>query len=110
MNKTLYIFRGASLLLIIVLLVYLNGKSENNLKRITKFKYDTFNKIKSDSLDTQRKLDVMVSDTSKFTEQIMEESPIVRRGLHYIMGVVVLWVIVELGFSIARKRTLSQQE
>jgi hypothetical protein len=103
MNKTRYIFRGGFFLLLIALLVYLNGKTENNIKRITKFKYDTFKKIKSDSLDTEGKLDVMVTETSKFTEQIMEESPSVRKGFHYIMGVIVLWVIFELGFLVARK-------
>jgi hypothetical protein len=103
MNRTKYILRGTLLILIVLLLIYLNGKTDDNIRRIAKFKLETFNKIKADSLDSEDKFDLLVNETTKFTERIAQDSPHIRDGVRYLIGVVVLLIVIELGFLIAKR-------
>ena len=104
MNWAKYVIRGTLLLLIILLLVYLNRKTDNTFRRITKFKLETLNKIKTDSLDAKHKFDTLVSETTKFSRQISEDSPHVKESARYLIGVVGLLIALELGFFIAKRR------
>jgi hypothetical protein len=104
MNTAKYILRGTLLLAVVLLLIYLNGKNDDNIARIAKFKFETFNKIKADSLDTEHKFDLLVNETTKFTEQMIEDSPQMREGVRYLIGVAGLLIAVELGFLIAKRR------
>ena len=72
--------------------------------RIARFKLETLNKIKNDSLDTKHKLDLLVDETTKFNKQFIDNSPHVKEGIRYLIGVVVLLIVVELGFFITERR------
>ena len=98
MNRTKYILRGTLLLLIVLLLINLYRKTDDNIARIAKFKIETLNKIKTDSLDTEHKFDLLVNETTKFNKQFIEDSPHVKDGIRYLIGAVGLLIAVELGF------------
>jgi len=98
MNRTKYILRGTLLLLIVLLLINLYRKTEDNIARLAKFKVETINKIKTDSLDTERKFDLLVNETTKFNKQFIEDSPHVKEGIRYLIGAVGLLIAAELGF------------
>jgi hypothetical protein len=104
MNRIKYILRGTLLLLIVFLLIYLNGKTNDNIARIAKFKFDTFNKLKADSLDAEHKVDVLVDETQKFSEQISKDSPQIRDGMRYLITVVGILIAVEIVFFVAKRR------
>jgi hypothetical protein len=104
MNWTKYILRGTLLLLIVLLLINVVRKTNNNMGRIVKFKLDTLNKIKSDSLDTEHKLDLLVNKSTEFTGQIMDETPQLKEGMRYLIGAIVLLIVFELSFFIAERR------
>ncbi len=106
MNRTKYILRGVLLLLVVLLLINLYRKTDSNLARIAKFKLDTFNNVKADSLDTEHKFDLLVDETTKFNKQLNEDSPQIREALRYLFGAVGLLIAAELGFFISKgKRT-----
>ncbi len=104
MHRTKYILRASLLLLIVFLLINLYRKTDDNIAQIAKFKLETLNKIKTDSLDTERKLDVLIKETAKFNEQFIEKSPEVKGALRYVMGTVGLLIALELGFFIAERK------
>jgi hypothetical protein len=106
MNRTKYILRGTLLLLIVFMLINLYRATEDNLARIAKFKFETLNKVRTDSLDTEHKFDFLVNEATKFNKQFIEDSPHVRDGFRYLFGAVGLLIAIELGFFITeRKRT-----
>ena len=104
MNRTRNIFRGLFFLLAVLLLIHLNRKTDVNLGVIAKFKYETLNKIKSDTLGSKAKLDLLVQETTKLNEQISQDSSHAQDVLYYLMGVVALFIGSELIFSIKAKR------
>ena len=81
MNRTKYILRGTLLLLIVFMLINLYRTTEDNLAGIAKFKFETLNKIRKDTLDTERKFDLLVHETTKFNKQFIEDSPHVREWI-----------------------------
>ena len=104
MNRRKYILRGTLLLLIVVLLINLYRKTDDNIARIAKFKLETLKKIKNDSLDTEHKFDLLVNETTEFNKQFVENSPQVRGAFRYLMGAVGLLIAVELSFFISEGR------
>ena len=69
------------------------------------FKYKTFKKIETDSLDTKRKVELLVNETTKF----IDNSSRVRNGVRYLTLLFVLQIIAELVFLILSKKGLKQQ-
>jgi len=63
-------------------------------------------KIQTDSLDSKHKLDLLVKETTKF----IDDSSHVREGIHYLVGLLVLWAAIELGFFIQDSRNYRRQE
>ena len=106
MNRTRYIFRVVFFLLTILLLVSLNRKTDDNTRTIAEFKFKMIEKIRTDSLDSKHKLDLLLNETTKF----IDDSSHVREGIHYLVGLVGLWVAIELGFLILEKRNYGRQE
>ena len=106
-NRTKYIVRGALLLLIVLLLINLTRKTDD-MARIAKFKFELLNKIKADSLDAEKKIDLLVNENAKFNEQIMADSPHIRNGLRYLFAAVGLLIAVELGFFITKRRRVDE--
>jgi hypothetical protein len=104
MNRTRYILRALFLFLVVSLLFYLNKRANLNLGAIAKFKYETLNKIQSDSLDSKDKLDVMIQETEKFNEQINEDSSRALNAIYSLIGVVTLFIVSELIFATIKKR------
>jgi hypothetical protein len=104
MNRTKYILRGTLLLLIVLMLINLYRKTDDNIARIAKFKFETFNKIRTDSLDTEQKFELLVNETTKFTKQFIEDSPHVKDGFRYLFDAVGLLIAIELGFFITERR------
>src|SRR5688572_17689128 len=108
MNRKKYILRGTLLLLIVLLLINLFRKTDSNMARIAKFKIETLNKIKTDSLDTERKLDLLVDETTKFNKQLNEDSPQINKALQYLIGVVGLLIAVEFFFFISKRKNVGE--
>ena len=104
MNRPKYIIRGTLLLLIVLLLINLFRKTDSHMARIAKFKIETLNKIKTDSLDTERKLDLLVDETTKFNKRLNKDSPQINEALQYLIGVVGLLIASELVFFISKRR------
>src|SRR5687768_12867009 len=100
MNKTRNILRLIFLLVAIALLVYLNGKSNDNTQTVAEFKLKTYHEIKKDSLDSREKLDLLVNGTETF----VDGSSRVRSGIRYLTLLFGLLVVVELTFLILNKR------
>jgi len=103
MNRK-YILRAILVLLTVFLFINVIRKTNDHMGRIAKFKLETFNKIKSDSLDTEHKLDLLVNETEKFSNQMHEDSPDIKDAIQYLIGIVVLFIAVEIGFSLAHRR------
>jgi serine kinase of HPr protein (carbohydrate metabolism regulator) len=106
MNKAKYVFRIVFFLVAVVLLVYLNGKTDDNTATIAEFKFKMFKKMQTDSLDSKHKLELLVNETTKF----VDDSSRVRKGIHYLTGLFTLLVVVEFGFLIMGKRNYGRQE
>ncbi|AYB32368.1 hypothetical protein D4L85_18115 [Chryseolinea soli] len=103
MNRIRNILRAFFLLLTISLLFYLNKRTDLNVGAIAKFKYETLNKIQSDSLDSKDKFDLLVQETEKFNEQISEDSSRALKVIYLLIGVVILFIVSELMFTVMKK-------
>ena len=103
MNRK-YILRAILVLLTVLLFINVIRKTNDHMGRIAKFKLETFNKIKSDSLDTEHKLDLLVNETEKFSNQMDEDSPHIKEAIQYLIGIVVLFIAVEIIFSLSERR------
>jgi len=106
MIRAKYISRLIFFLLAVFLLVYLNRKTNDDTVTVAEFKFKMFEKIQKDSLDSKRKLDQLVNETTKF----IDDSSRVREGIHYLTGLFGLLVAVELGFFIFEKKNHERQE
>lgn len=106
MKKARNIFRIVFFLLAIVLLVYLNSKAEDNTETIVEFKIKMIEKIRTDSLNAKHKLDLLVNETTKF----MDHSTNVKKGINYLIQLLVLFVVSELFFLILKKKNDSRKE
>src|SRR5258707_15746970 len=105
MNRARYIFRVVIFLLIVIQLVYLNRKTEGT-RTIAEFKFKMLEKIRTDSLDSKNKLDLLLNETTKF----IDNSSHVREGIHYLMLLLGLLVANKLGFLLVEKRNYARQE
>lgn len=106
MNRAKYIFRIIFFLLTVLLLVRLNRKTDDTVVTIAKFKFNTIEKLRTDSLDSKHKLDLLLNETTKF----IENSSHVRKEIHYLTGLLTLLIVVELGFLIREKRNSGRPE
>lgn len=86
------------------LIVYINTKTDDNAQTIAEFKFETLKKLKPDSLDARDRLDLLLNETKKFSEQNADDSSHIRKGLRYLITILTLWMIVEITFSILKKR------
>jgi len=99
MKRTRYIFRIAFFILIVLQLVYLNRKTDDNVETIAEFKFKMFEKLRTDSLDSKHKMEVLLDETTKF----VDDSSHVRKGIHHLMALLALLVTIEFGFFILMK-------
>ena len=106
MKRTKYIIRAVFFLLTVFLLVSLNRRTDDNTKSIVEFKLKMVEKIRTDSLDAKHKLDLFVDETTRF----IDSSSHVREGIHYLVGLLTLWGVIELGFLIRENIEISQQK
>jgi hypothetical protein len=108
MNLTRTIIRGLLSALAILILIYLNVKTRDNIGLVAEFKFETFDKmmdnIKSDSLYMKQRLGILHNETTRFTGQILEDTSHVREGIHYLMGVLGLFITSELGFFLIKRK------
>jgi len=105
MNKPRLIFRIIFFLLALFLLVYVNKKTDDNTMSIVEFKLKTLQKISNDTLDSKQRLETVLNDTTNF----IDHSSHVRKGIHYLIGLLVLWGAVEMIFIIQQRRNYGQQ-
>lgn len=106
MNRVRDIFRVVVFLLTVVLLVYLNRKTNDNAETIAEFKFKIIEKIRTDSLDSKQKFDLLLNETTKF----IDASSHVRRGIHYLIRLLALWLVIELVFLILRNTSYVRRE
>ena len=108
MTRIKYIIRASLLVLLIAQLIYLNRQTDNALGKIARFKYQTLKKANADSLETDRKLKLIVKETEAFNNQMVEDSPFIRTGLPRVFGIVGLIILAEVGLFIAKRRMRSE--
>jgi hypothetical protein len=106
MNTARWILRLVFFLLAVLLVVYINKKSDDHAVTVAEFKYNMFKKIESDSLDTKHKLDLLVDETSTF----IDDSSRIQKGIHYLTLLFATVVIVEIGFLIFERKYYRRQE
>jgi hypothetical protein len=106
MNRTRNIFRVVFIFLAVILLVYINRKSNDNAMSIVEFKYKTFKKIEADSLDAKQKVELLVNETTKF----VGDSARVRNGVHYLTLLFGLQITAEFVFLILSKKSFKRQD
>jgi hypothetical protein len=106
MNRTRNIFRFVFIFSAVILLVYINRKSNDNTMSIVEFKYKTFQKLAADSVDNKNKVEQLVNETTKF----INDSSRVRTGIHYLTLLFVLQIIAEFVFLFISKKGLRQQD
>lgn len=107
MNRTRFFLRIFFLLLIVSILFYLNRKSGVNIDTIARFKLETVNKMRTDSLDNKDKFDLLVRETTKFSEKINEDSSHAQEAINILMGTVVIFIISELLFLSKGRRAFT---
>jgi hypothetical protein len=106
MNRTRNIFRLVFILLAAILLIYINGKSNDNSMSIVEFKYKTYKKIEADSLDAKQKVELLVNETSKF----IDDSTRMSNGVHYLTLLFALQITAEFIFLILSKKKFKRQD
>lgn len=108
MRQTFYIIRSILLIWTILIFVYLNRKTTDNIELVEEFKFEKFDRmmdnVKSDSTPTKAGLNILDSETTRFTGEILEDSARVREGMLYLMATFGLFIAMEVSFSIASKR------
>ena len=96
------------LLWTILLLIYLNIKTADNIELVAKFEFENFdyliNSIKSDTTYRELKLHSLENETTKFTRQIREDTSYIREGIFYLIGALGLFLVSELSFFIHDKK------
>lgn len=105
-DRIKYILRIIFFLLVVSQLVHLNGKAESDAQTIADFKFKMIEKLRTDSLNSKHKVELLLNDTTKF----IENSSPVRRGIRYLIGLITLWAVIELIFIILRKGNYKTQE
>jgi hypothetical protein len=98
MTKTRTIFRLVFIVLAIILLVNMTRKPNDNSESIPQFKFKMFQKIRTDSLDTRQKVNVLVNETTKF----VEGSSKTRKGIHLLALLFAVLIVNEFAFLILK--------
>lgn len=95
-----YVSRGVLFFLAICIIVYLNRKTDDNVDSIAEFKFKMYQKLQTDSLNSMQKADILLKETTKF----VDDSSRLQKGTRYLMALLGLVIITELGFLIMAKR------
>ena len=98
MNKTRNIVRIVFIVLAVILLIKMNTKPNDSTETIAEFKFKMFQKIRTDSLDSKQKVDLLVNETTKF----VEGSSTTRKGIHQLSLLFALLIVVEFAFVITK--------
>jgi hypothetical protein len=101
MKKARNISRISFLILTVILLVYINNKSNDHTLSIVEFKYNTYKKLNTDSLDNKQKLDIILKDTTEF----IDDSSRVKAGVNYLTLLFILLIVSEFFFLITTKKS-----
>jgi len=92
--------------LTVMLLVSLNRKADDSTESIAEFKIKMIQKMRTDSLDSKHKLDLLLNETTTF----LDSSSHVRKEIDYLVLLLGLWAAVEFGFLILGNRNVRRQE
>jgi hypothetical protein len=106
MYRTRWIFRIVFFIVAAILLIYMNGKSNDNAMSIAEFKYKTLKKFQADTLNTKRELDSLIDETIKF----VDNSSRVKKGTHYLTSLLILAVLTEITFLVIGKNIRSTKD
>lgn len=106
MSRTRNVLRVVFFILAVLLLVYVNRKPDNKTESVIEFKLKMIEKIKTDSLDSKQKAELLINETTEF----MDDSSHVRKGSRYLLTLFGLWIAVELAFLILDRRSSGQSE
>jgi hypothetical protein len=108
MRQALYMIRSILLVWTILVFVYLNRKTTDNIGLVEEFKFEELdrmmNNIITDSVHGKERLDILGNETARFTGEILEDSSHVREGVLYLMGTFALFIVIEVSFFITGKR------
>jgi hypothetical protein len=105
MTRIKYAVRTVFFVLAVFLLAYLSRKTDDSAGTIAEFKFKMIEKIRTDSLDSKQKMDLLLEETTKF----IDDSSYVRKGIRYLMGLLGLVVVVEMVFLVQAKRNLDSR-
>jgi hypothetical protein len=105
-NRTKNILRASFFGIAAVLIGYMNIKSDEHAGSVAEFKFKMYKRLKTDSLDTRHKLDLVVNETRRF----IDNSSQVRNGIDYLMGLLGVTIVFELAFLVLDKRASDTKE
>jgi len=106
MTRTRIVVRVIFLLLILSTFIFLLRNIDSNVINVAKFKVETFDKLKSDTLVTRQRIDLLLDATDQLDKKIAEDSSSFKSGVYSVIGILVLWLGAELAFAVsARMRT-----
>lgn len=88
------------IVLAIILIVYVSSKPDDNSMSVAEFKFKTFQKLRTDTLGTAHKINLLLHESTTF----MDESTHVQKGFHYFLQLLGLIIAIEVGFVILRLR------
>jgi hypothetical protein len=94
MNRVRKFIRLLFIVAAIFLLIYINRKTNDNTLSVAEFKFNMYQKISKDSLDSKGKLNLLVDETSKY----IEDSSHVQTGINYLTGLFGVLIVSELFF------------
>jgi hypothetical protein len=104
MNIAKYTIRVFLLFLIVLIVIYLNLNTDENLNRIVKFKIGLLERMAADSSVNQSKFDELLGQTTKFSRQIMEDTSHTTEAAHYLSVILGLLIVSELTFWMLKGR------
>jgi len=99
-----YILRVSCLVWLVFLLMSLNEKADVHSRTVAEFKFETFKKIRTDSMGTWHRLGLLRSETEKF----LDDSPHVRDNTWNMVKLLVFWIAMEIVFLLAGRRNSAQ--
>ena len=108
MSRLRNIARIVFLVLTASTLIYLLRNVDSNVINVAKFKLETIDKLKSDSLATGQKVDLLRDATEQLDKKIAEDSSAFKTGVYWLIAILGLWLGSELAFGISRSRSARQ--
>lgn len=95
-----YSLRAVFFIAVVILLVHLNKKADNNTESIVEFKLKMIEKVRTDSLNNKQKADLLIKETTKF----IDNSSHVKKGFQNLLVLLIVWGVFEVVIFLRRPK------